>query len=422
MSPSDKFPRQLKLLLRVLILLVVLTGAGWGVKVLWRQLSPTLFGSKRQEAVATSKVRIASIAEEIIAVGRLRAVFSTELRSEITGRIVKILAVDGQKVVRNQEILRLDQQDLLTQIQEIERNIEAAKLKAQRARRDHERLVDLKGRGVVTLKDFEDSRTSYSLSENDAAIAEARAANLRDKLTKTIIRAPHDGTLLLKDLTEGQVVTSAAAQNGGTLLGEVADLSVLMVRTNINEIDVARIKMADSARVRVDSMRSVQMTGTVKRIATSALESSADRTRVFPVDVYLDEPDERLRPGMSATVFFTLARVDDVLAVPLNSVFSTAESVRYVFIRKGEGFAVHPIETGIADTRYVQVLSGLENGQDVARTRPLEFEGELPVPVLAPVLKSKSSKAPGSPSAAPPKEPPPPPRTNKSGSRTGRGT
>jgi multidrug efflux pump subunit AcrA (membrane-fusion protein) len=399
MSLPDKFPRWSKLLLRTVLLLLVLAGIGWGGRVLWRQLSPTLFGSKRQETVPTTKVRTASIAEEIVAVGRLRAVFSTELRSEITGRIVKIRAVDGQKVTRDEEILRLDQQDLLTQIQEVERNIEAAKLKAQRARRDHERLVDLKGRGVVTMKDFEDSRIVYSLSENDAAIAEARAANLRDKLTKTVIRAPHDGTLLLKDLT---------------------DLSVLMVRTNINEIDVARIKMADAARVRVDSMRSVQMTGTVKRIATSALESSSDRTRVFPVDVYLDETDGRLRPGMSATVFFTLARVDDVLAVPLNAVFSTAESVRYVFIRKGEGFEVHPIETGIADTRYVQVLSGLEIGTEVARTRPLEFEGELPVPVLAPAVKSKTSSSPGAAASAPPGGPPPPPRVNKSGTKPGR--
>ena len=92
----------------------------------------------------------------------MRATFSTELRSEINGRITKILAIDGQKVERDQEILRMDQQDLLTQIQEIERNIEAAKLKAQRARRDHERLVDLQSRGVVTTKDFEDSRITYS--------------------------------------------------------------------------------------------------------------------------------------------------------------------------------------------------------------------------------------------------------------------
>ncbi len=409
-----------KVILRTVIVLVVLAGATWGGRIVWKQISPGLFGNKRQEKIPTVKVRTATISEEIVAVGRLRAVFSTELRSEINGRIVKIAAIDGQRVKRDEEILRLDQQDLLTQITEMERSIEAAKLKSQRARRDYERLVDLSKRGVVTTKDFEDSRITFSLSENDAAIAEARAANLRDKLTKTVIRAPHDGTLLLKDLTEGQVITSAAAQNGGTLLGEVADLSALMVRTNINEIDVARLKLNDQARVRVDSMRALQMTGTIKRMATSALESGADRTRVFPVDVILDESDERLRPGMSATVMFTLARVDETLAVPLNAVFSTAESVRYVFLKKGEGFEVHPIETGIADTRFVQILSGLENGAEVARTRPLEFEGEIPVPAVAPVTKkgSRSRDLDGSVGNGPP-----PPRPNKpSGGKSNRGS
>jgi HlyD family secretion protein len=395
MASSPLPPRWPKIILRIVIVLVVLGGAGWGVRAAWRQFSPGLFGNQRQEKVPTVKVRTASISEEIVAVGRLRAVFSTELRSEINGRIVKILGVDGMKMERDQEILRLDQQDLLTQIQEVERSIEAAKLRAQRARRDHERLLELQKQGVVTLKDFEDSRITFSLAENDAAIAEARAANLRDKLAKTVIRAPHAGTLLLKDLTEGQVITGAAAQNGGTLLGEVADLSLLMVRTNINEIDVARIKLADTARVRVDSMRSIAMTGTVKRIATSALESNVDRTRVFPVDVILDEADERLRPGMSATVMFTLARVDDVIAAPLNAVFSTAESARYVFLRKGETFEARAVETGIADTRYVQIVSGLQVGDELARNRPLEYEGELPVGTVQqppPKARSKSSR------------------------------
>ena len=154
----------------------MLAGVGWGGRVVWKAVSPTLFGSKREEVVPVTKVRTANIAEEIVAVGRLRAVFSTDLRSEINGRIVKILAVDGQKLKRNDEILRMDQQDILTQIQEMERSIEAAKLRTQRARRDYERLVDLQKRGVVTSKDFEDARITLSLSENDAAIAEARVS------------------------------------------------------------------------------------------------------------------------------------------------------------------------------------------------------------------------------------------------------
>ena len=381
MPPPPKPARSPQFLLRTVVVLVLLGGTIWGGRSVWKQVSPGLFGNKRQERITTSKARTATISEEIVAVGRLRAVFSTELRSEINGRIVKISVVDGQKVAKDQEILRLDQQDLLTQIQEMERTIEASKLKATRSRRDYERLVDLQKRGVVTAKDFEDVRTTLSLSEIDASISEARAANLKDKLTKTVIRAPHDGTLLLRDLTEGQVITSAAAQSGGTLLGEVADLSALMVRTNINEIDVARLQTGDVARIRVDSLRSIMMEGKIKRIATSANESSVDRTRVFPVDVILDTSDERLRPGMSATVMFTLARAEDTLAVPLSAVFSTAESVRYVFLKKGERFEVHVVETGIADNRRVQVLSGLSDGDEVAQTRPLEFDGEIPLGV-----------------------------------------
>lgn len=397
-------------------MLGILGAAGWGVRTIWRQLSPNLFGSRREETVPTTKVRTATIAEEIVAVGRLRAVFSTDIRSEINGRISKIKAVDGQRLSRDDEILRLDQQDILTQIAEMERTIEGAKLRTLRARRDHERLLELQRRGVVTTKDLEDSRITLSLSENDTAIAESRLANLRDKLAKTIIQAPHDGTLLLKDLTEGQVVTSAAAQSGGTLLGEVADLSLLMIRTNINEIDVARLKVGDVARVRVDAMRSVQMTGTIKRIATSALESPGDRTRVFPVDVILDEPDERLRPGMSATVMFTLARAENATALALSAVFSTAEALRYVFIRKGDGFEVRKVEIGIADTRYVEILSGLNIGDEVARTRPLEFEGEVPILTPGAPVKSKSGKREIDPAA------PPPPRSSGSrGGRSGRG-
>jgi RND family efflux transporter MFP subunit len=382
--PPSTFPRPLAILLRTVAAMLVLGGLGWAGYSVWKQISPGLFGTKRQDKIPTAKAKAATIAEEIVTVGRVRAVFSTELRSEINGRIVKLLAHDGQTVAKEAELLRLDQQDLLTQLQESERNIEGGRLRAKRAQADHDRLNALKARALITPKEFEDARITLALAENDAAIAEARSANLRDKLAKTTIRAPHDGTLLLRDLTEGQVITGAAAQNGGTILGEVADLSALMVRTNINEIDVARLKLGDAARVRIDPLRTVTMTGTIKRIAASATESLQDRTRVFPVDVVLDSVEPRLRPGMSATVTFTLARAEDTLSVPLSAVFSNADSVRYVFVRKGEGFEARGVDIGIADTRRVQILSGLQAGDEVALTRPLTFEGEIPVVGPAP--------------------------------------
>ncbi len=376
--------------------MAVLGGAIWGGRALWKQIGPGLFGTKREAKIPTSTVKVANIAEEIVAVGRLRAVFSTELRAEINGRIMKISVTDGEPVKRDQELLRLDQQDILTQIQESDRNIEASKLKAQRAKREFDRQKDLKSRELVTMKDFEETRTTLSLAENEAAVYDARAANLRDKLTKTVIRAPHDGTLLLRDLTEGQLITSAAAQNGGTLLGEVADLSALMVRTNINEIDVARLKVTDVARVRVDSLRNMMLNGEIKRIATIATESVGDRTRVFPVDVVVDETDPRLRPGMSATVMFTLAHVENVPAVPLSAVFSNADSVRYVFVRTGETFDVRGIDIGIVDTRRVQIVSGLALGDEVALMRPLEYTGEIPIAKPTAPVKARTKRRTGS--------------------------
>src|SRR5205085_8792619 len=131
--------RPLKIFLRLLITLVVLAAAGWGGKLVWKQVSPGLFGTKRGDIIPVAKAKPANISEEIVAVGRLRAVFSTELRAEINGRIIKIAATDGQPVEKDQEILRLDQQDILTQLQEMEKTQEAARLKAARSRRDFER-------------------------------------------------------------------------------------------------------------------------------------------------------------------------------------------------------------------------------------------------------------------------------------------
>ncbi len=392
MASPPKKTKSLKFIVRLVITVALLAGAGWGGRVLWKQIGPGLFGTKREVKIPTASVKVANIAEEIVAVGRLRAVFSTELRAEISGRIMKISVIDGEAVKRDQEILRLDQQDILTQLQESDRNMEASKLKVARAKREFERQKDLKTRELITAKDFEETRTTLSLTENDAAVYDARAANLRDKLNKTIIRAPHDGTLLLRDLTEGQLVTSAAAPSGGTLLGEVADLSALMVRTNINEIDVARLKVADAARVRVDSLRNMMLNGDIKRIATVATESVGDRTRVFPVDVVVDETDPRLRPGMSATVMFTLAHVENVPAVPLSAVFSNADSVRYVFVNKGESFEVRGIDIGLVDTRRVQILSGLVTGEQVALMRPLDYTGEIPIAKPAAPLKARGKR------------------------------
>ena len=262
-SPANP-SRAPKVALRLVIIAVVLAGGIWGGRIAWQKLSPALLGNKRQEKIPTSRTRTASIAEEIVAVGRLRAVFSTELRSEINGRIVKILAVDGQKVDARSGNHPLGPAGLADpDPRRWSVRIEAAKLKAASAPvATMSASLDLQKRGVVTdqgFRGFPRSRSPRS-AENDSAIAEARVANLRDKLTKTVhARARIQRNIAVARFDRGPGRHRAPRpKTAACLLGEVADLSMLMVRTNINEIDVARLKMGDVARVRVDSMRSLQ--------------------------------------------------------------------------------------------------------------------------------------------------------------------
>src|SRR5258707_15505584 len=103
MAKPAPSPRRTRLWVRMFILLTVLAGLGWGGTVVWKRVSPGLFGNKREEKIPTARVKPASISEEIVPVGRLRAVFSTELRPEISGRIMKIACVDGKGVKRDDE-------------------------------------------------------------------------------------------------------------------------------------------------------------------------------------------------------------------------------------------------------------------------------------------------------------------------------
>lgn len=363
--------------MKTFVILLVVAGLGAGGWFVWKKHGTRLLGVEPPPTVPTTRVVLDTLEEEVVTVGRVRAVFSTELRAEINGRIERLLKVDGAPVVKDEEILRLDQSDLLTQVREADRSIEAAQLRAERARRDEARSKELFEGGFITQKEYDDARTNRALAENDAEIQEARKANLDERLSRTVIRAPHDGTLLLRDLTEGQVITGVGAQSGGTLLGEVADLSAMMVRTQVNEIDVARIRADQPARVRLDAMRDLQLTGKVSRVATSATESTQDRTRTFAVDVLIDASDERVRPGMSAGVTLTLARAEGVPAVSISAVFTEREN-KYVFVREGPGFAVRPVKVGIADARRVQVTEGLAEGEEVALGRPAQFSGEVP--------------------------------------------
>ncbi len=313
------------------------------------------------------------ILETVRASGEVAPAVSTEVKAEVSGKISSLNVDDGDSVTNGQVLLELDRSELLSEEEEMLRMIESSRLRSDRAIRDFERQKGLHEKGFVTQKAFEDAQTDADLAQNDFEIQEARLQTLREKLSKTTIKAPHDGRVLDCDLTEGQVIVGANSVSQGSVLMKIADLNQLIVKIDINEVDVTRLTPGMTAQVTFDSVPDMELEGALDRISPSA--KLRERLRVFPVEITCKADDVRIKPGISATVSLTLNEVTSVVGAVVSSVFTT-DGETYVYRKTGDDFEKQIVETGINDAKFVEITSGLKVGDDVAMTRPPAFKEE----------------------------------------------
>jgi RND family efflux transporter MFP subunit len=265
-------------------------------------------------------------------------------------------------------LVTLDKSELLSREQEALRSVESARLRVDRSRRDLARQKDLYQKGFASEKVLQDAQTDADLAENDLEIQQAKLQTLREELAKTTVRAPHAGTVLKCDLSEGQVITGADSVHEGTVLMQIADLRNLVVMADVNEVDVTRLALEMPVTLTFDSIPGLTIDGTLIKISPSALVKEG--VRVFPIEIACDMGESRLKPGISATVHMTFSEAVNPLAVPLAAVFSSDDGERYVFVQTGDTFARRAVTVGVNDAEYVQIASGLQPGESVALTRP----------------------------------------------------
>ena len=149
------------------------------------------------------------------------------MKSEISGRITRILVEEGDSVQRGEVLVELDRISLQTRVREAERSFEADRLRLERSKRNYERLKELHTKKFVGEKEFLDAKTDFKLSELNLEIAQARLEDAEEDLSKTVITAPHEGILTLINVTDGQVISGATSVSNGTDLLTIAQLSEL---------------------------------------------------------------------------------------------------------------------------------------------------------------------------------------------------
>jgi len=361
--------------MKKLIVLIVLAGIGagayygWGR---WRQVSQAAAGSARP---STAKVELRDINFAVNAAGEIAPAEQVSVRPEING-LVELLPVDvGDHVKRDDLLFKLDDKLLQQQRASNLTDIERAKLNLEKAERDYKRAQQLLEDKLISQELYDDTKTAYELARNALERTQRDLALTDEQLTKTVVRAPFDCTVLTRPISAGQAVSGSGGFNSGTEVLTIADLNSMIINAQVNQADVPRLKAGETVEVSVEAVPGLTVTGVVERVYPQA--TIKNNIKGYPARIVLKQVDPRIRPGMTANVKIPVASAENVVAVPLAAVFTeknpdTGQMERFVYVQQGDGFEKRNVKVGVSDYSFAEIQGGLNEGEVVSLELPKE--------------------------------------------------
>jgi HlyD family secretion protein len=213
-------------------------------------------------------------------------------------------------------MVRIDPRTVRNRLDQSEAELTAALSRREIARTQKRRVESLRESGTLTQADLE--QAVLDLANADAQVVASRVSveNARIALDDTDVRAPISGTVIVKPVEKGQVISSPTQDfAGGTLLMQMADLSEVQIRSLVDETDIGKIRPGMSAKVSVAAYPNQPFPGEVVKIEPQAVVEQ--NVTMFAVLVSIKNPDGLLMPGMNAEVEVSIARSEDVLTIPV---------------------------------------------------------------------------------------------------------
>lgn len=353
------------------ILLIAACGGGY---YWWAKQNP---GKQSSEPSRTSlaSAEIRNINFAVSAAGEITPAEQVSVRPEINGKI-EMLPVDvGDKPKKGDILFKLDDKELQQQRASNATEIDRSKIELQKAERDFNRARDLLGEKLISQELFDNTRTSYDLAKVGLERSQRDLALIEERLTKTIVRAPFDCTVLLRPVSMGQAVSGSGGFNSGTEVLSIADLNSMIINAQVNQADVPRLSVNQPVEVTVEAVPGLLINGVVERISPQA--TIKNNIKGYPARIVLRNVDPRVRPGMTANVKIPVASAEGVTAVPLAAVFTEKnpdnnEMERFVYVQQGEGFNKRNVKVGVSDYFFAEIQDGLATGEIVSLELPKE--------------------------------------------------
>ncbi len=323
-------------------------------------------GGEEAAPAATVRVEQGAIERLVVATGTLEPEREVEVRPRTAGIVERTHVEAGDRVAPEQVLLELERELLEAQVREARAAVEAARVERQYAHIDAQRVATLGERGAASAQKLDEARARYEKGAAALAEAEARLAFLDVQLGYTIVRAPLTGTVLDVFVEEGNAVSPVTAVTGGTLLLSIAGGDTIHLEGLVDENEIARVRAGQPARLRTEAFGDRVFQGRVRKIAP--LGERVQNVTYFEVEVEITDPDATLlRPRMSGDADIVTEVVADAVIVPETALrYRGAEVQVDVLAGDGPGDVVpRTVELGILEGARVQVLSGVEPGEQV---------------------------------------------------------
>lgn len=367
-------------------------------------------GGKKGTRVYVEKVKQGDIVRVVKASGEIDPRIKVNISSPIIGKIEKLWVEEGDEVEAGDPFLRLETEALTairnqasaqlaiarSRLRQAEISREDAQLKLRRMERLSKELIasaeQLEGASLQEVS----ARLTVEQARETVAQAKAALDKAADDLSKATIYAPLSGRVIALNAEEGEVVVSGTMNNPASMIGTIADLSEILAEVDVDETEVAYLELGQPVTLAVDALPDEEFSGEVVEIGSSGSPRPRQPDVIFfKVKILLENPDPSLRPGMSARAEIETARNEDVLLAPIQSVVDRPpvdkeaaadadeddgaegegtlagdqdkddEEIQVVFVVEDDIAHQRPVETGLSDATLAEIVSGLEEGEEV---------------------------------------------------------
>lgn len=388
------------------------------------------------KSVTTEAIRKRDLEAIVTASGKIQARTTVNISADTMGRVVNLAVEEGQRVTKGQFLMQIDPRTQLTAAERSEAALGAARSQLEQfrsgvvtarenlslSRENLRRQRELWSQQLTTRQALDQAENEVKVREAQLREAEQQLATQEQRiremqaqlssakydLSRARIESPIDGLIVRRNIEEGETVVVGTMNNPGTVLLQIADMSIIEAEVEVDETDIPSVQIGQPAKIRIDALPNREFTGKVTEVGNSPIQQTTvgqtgQTATNFKVTITIDGEIPEVRPGFTCTADITTATRKDSVAVPIQamavreltfdengnivreqreegrrrrSVEPTASAAELkpghtrketegVFVLRDNKAVFVPVKTGIAGDKYFEVLDGLKEGDRV---------------------------------------------------------